>query len=128
MKTISYTYMREHLTEILDALRLGEEITVTQRGKADLVLSALKPLNLEPVESVGKLYGLQDREPRKSVFKGTRQDARERGQALGIEKGAWKVVGSSSKGHASGKKMSFSEAKERTKSRHAGVIKMLGDK
>lgn len=128
MKTISYTYMREHLTEILDALRLGEEITVTQRGKADLVLSALKPLNLESVESVGKLYGLQDREPRKSAFKGTRQDVRERGQARGIDKGVWKVVGSPSKGQASGKKMSFSEAKERTKSRHAGVIKMLGDK
>lgn len=40
MKTITYTQMRSDLSATLDCLRSGESITVTQRGKPDLVISA----------------------------------------------------------------------------------------
>lgn len=40
MKTISYTRMRDELADVLEALRNGEQITVTQRGRPNMVLNA----------------------------------------------------------------------------------------
>ncbi|EFH6041544.1 type II toxin-antitoxin system Phd/YefM family antitoxin, partial [Escherichia coli] len=40
MKIITYTQMRSDLSATLDCLRSGESVTVTQRGKSDLVISA----------------------------------------------------------------------------------------
>ena len=40
MKIITYTQMRSDLSATLDCLRSGESVTVTQRGKPDLVISA----------------------------------------------------------------------------------------
>ncbi|MGQ5288443.1 type II toxin-antitoxin system Phd/YefM family antitoxin [Pectobacterium actinidiae] len=40
MKTITYTQMRSDLSTTLELLRSGESVTVTQRGKPDLVISA----------------------------------------------------------------------------------------
>ena len=37
MKKVSYTQMRAELSDILDALRNGEEVVVTQRGRPDTV-------------------------------------------------------------------------------------------
>lgn len=40
MKTITYTQMRSDLSATLELLRSGESVTVTQRGKPDIVISA----------------------------------------------------------------------------------------
>lgn len=40
MKTITYTQMRSDLSATLELLRSGEDVTVTQRGKPDLLLKA----------------------------------------------------------------------------------------
>lgn len=40
MKTITYTKMREELSDVLDAIRNGESITITQRGRPDITISA----------------------------------------------------------------------------------------
>ncbi|RLM13383.1 hypothetical protein BIY27_10705 [Gibbsiella quercinecans] len=40
MKTITYTQMRSDLSATLELLRSGESLTVTQRGKPDLVINA----------------------------------------------------------------------------------------
>lgn len=40
MKIITYTQMRSDLSATLDCLRSGESVTVTQRGKPALVISA----------------------------------------------------------------------------------------
>lgn len=40
MKTITYTQMRSDLSATLELLRAGESVTVTQRGKPDLVINA----------------------------------------------------------------------------------------
>lgn len=39
MRKISYTQMRAELSDILDAIRDGETVVVTQRGKPDTVLN-----------------------------------------------------------------------------------------
>ncbi len=128
MKIISYTHMREHLTEVLDALRNGEQITVTQRSKADLVLSSepvLTPVSRESGVPGCKLTSgpvkTRASTPVKNV---TPQDKSTRdGQFMVAGK-----EGRRGKDPVSGKGLSFSDAKERTKVRHAGVIKMLSDK
>lgn len=38
MKKITYTSMRTELSDVLDALRAGEEIIITQKGKEDITL------------------------------------------------------------------------------------------
>lgn len=143
MKTISYTYMREHLTEVLDALRCGEEITVTQRGKVDVILNA--NLNVIPSPMVVVEHARKTLTPGESSgsFKGSRRDvdslrsAAARGITDSLKKPRtpaadieWTVLKDRGVHYqkSSQNGLSFSEAKERTKKRHAGVIKMLGDK
>ena len=38
MEIISYTYMRQHLAEILDRMNAGEEFCITRRGCQPIVL------------------------------------------------------------------------------------------
>lgn len=40
MKKVTYTQMRNELSNILDDIRNGETVVVTQRGKQDLVIKA----------------------------------------------------------------------------------------
>lgn len=39
MRKVSYTQMRAELSDILDAIRNGETVVVTQRGRPDTVLN-----------------------------------------------------------------------------------------
>lgn len=41
MKKYTYTNMRTELSDVLDILRSGESVTITQRGKPDVVLQGL---------------------------------------------------------------------------------------
>lgn len=43
--------MRHELADVLDSLRNGESVTVTQRGKPDLILK--KPQTLNPQNRTG---------------------------------------------------------------------------
>ncbi|HHQ4306212.1 TPA: type II toxin-antitoxin system Phd/YefM family antitoxin [Serratia fonticola] len=126
MKTISYTYMRDHLTEVLDELRQGEQITVTQRGKANLVLSSVLMGGKEI--SKGSKVHISNTNP---ILNRARESAKKR-IAASMNKSA-QTLGQKEVRTQDGviirsKRMSFEEAKERTKVRHAVVIKMLGDK
>lgn len=90
MKKISYTKMREELADVLDALRNGESITVTQRGRPDITIAVAQ----EPRRYMGKLSSSYINMMNTS----------------------------------SSKRVSFNEAKEKTKKKHAGIIKALEDK
>ncbi|HHA2019262.1 TPA: type II toxin-antitoxin system Phd/YefM family antitoxin [Enterobacter kobei] len=52
MKIITYTQMRSDLSATLDCLRSGESVTVTQRGKPDLVISAKSADEIASVDAV----------------------------------------------------------------------------
>lgn len=47
MKNVSYTQMRTELSTILDTLRKGGSVTITQRGKPDVVISGAIPSSCE---------------------------------------------------------------------------------
>lgn len=90
MKTISYSKMREELADVLDALRNGESITITQRGRPDITIAAAQ----EPRRYMGR----ESKNIISMMFTST------------------------------SKRVSFDEAKEKTKKKHAGIIKALEDK
>ncbi|WP_213991766.1 hypothetical protein [Sodalis sp. dw_96] len=134
MKSITYTYMREHLTEILDELRNGVDFIVTQRGKPDLNLQGSQIAGLPETG-----YGIYSSAPRGGGWVKTGEGASVRstpsahGTVLVSKSGSTRR--DSSSGHyekrqasSQPKKLSFGEAKTRTQKRHAGVIKILGDK
>lgn len=54
MKNITYTQMRSDLSATLEALRSGESVKITQRGKPDLIICAKK--DNEIVESNAVLH------------------------------------------------------------------------
>lgn len=98
MRKISYTQMRAELSDILDAIRNGETIVVTQRGRPDTLLNgALFEENTEGSNSILKSY---------IVHKGKR---------ITPKKGNYF-------------KISFNEALSKTKLKHAKIIKALEDK
>ena len=52
MQTISYTYMRNHLAEVMEKIAQGEEICFTRRGHEPLVIARVrKPSQQELEES-----------------------------------------------------------------------------
>lgn len=58
MKKYTYTNMRTELSDILDKLRMGELITITQRGKEDLVLQGSLANTTALDEKAEKLTGI----------------------------------------------------------------------
>ncbi|MES3574247.1 hypothetical protein CIW69_01455 [Enterobacter cloacae] len=113
MRKVSYTQMRAELSDILDAIRNGETVVVTQRGRPDTVLNGslvnesanFKP---SPVESRG-----HRREYVEPTTQGKWHEVRVRGQATAIGRS---------------RKSSFSEALNKTQLKHARIIKALEDK
>lgn len=106
MKVISYTQMRNDLSEILDALRAGEAIVITQRGKPDLMLNGEVIEKEDPFGEIMSPPTLAD----ESGDKHTR--------VISIT-------------YADGNNVvsrNFREALKRTKWKHAKTIKALGDK
>lgn len=128
MKTISYTYMREHLTEVLDELRNGELITVTQRGKADIVLNSVCKTVLKPLPKADGWIAVSGSSIKPAIKEGMKAGATHQKSNDGRFMDASKELNSSGSNIVTKKGLSFKDAKERTKVRHAGVIKMLGDK
>ncbi|MFQ3396158.1 hypothetical protein P9477_22155 [Enterobacter mori] len=130
MKEISYTYMREHLTEVLEGLRMGEQYLVTQRGKSDLVLSAAASNSAAQTPPAGEWMRVpnpaKELKPVRAGHAGMSK-AHQSGYMAGIGKSQTKTRDNFRK-TTNSKGLSFSEAKARTQSRHAGIIKILGDK
>lgn len=107
MRKVSYTQMRAELSDILDAIRNGETVVVTQRGRPDTVLNG--SLNIEH-ESPRRHY---------SGYKVVEGSAKTR------------VFGSDSKlDLKSGDivHISFRDALAKTQKKHAKIIKALEDK
>lgn len=110
MRKISYTQMRAELSDILDAIRNGETVVVTQRGRPDTVLNG--SLQVEHVIP----GGLNDPHwrlcmtsvPDKTESSGWHQDL--------------KLI------HDTIHKISFDEALQKTQTKHAKIIKALEDK
>ena len=55
MEKYTYTNMRTELSDVLDKLRKGESITITQRGKEDLVLRGSSANTIALNDEVGEL-------------------------------------------------------------------------
>ncbi len=108
MKTISYTKMREELADVLDMLRNGEDITITQRGRPDITLSATRAT------------------PSPGCWVEKRTSSASRGKGEHYNALTKQLAGSVLK--QSTVKVSFQEAKNKTKIKHAGIIKALEDK
>jgi len=108
MKTISYTKMRDELADVLEALRGGEPVTITQRGKADIIISAQIGKSIYPSEQPA-----------------WKKSNTENKSGIGYEKIRQKNTNS---GKGLGLGLTFEEAKSRTQSKHAGIIKALEDK
>lgn len=109
MRKVSYTQMRAELSDILDAIRNGETVVVTQRGRPDTVLNG--SLNIEH-ESPRRHY------PGYTVVEGS---------------GKKRLFGSNSKlelelKHGDTVHISFGEALAKTQKKHAKIIKALEDK
>ncbi|EMO5715228.1 type II toxin-antitoxin system prevent-host-death family antitoxin [Enterobacter bugandensis] len=99
MRKVSYTQMRAELSDILDAIRNGETVVVTQRGRPDTVLNGSLVLSANENENV------------KYVTTITTPSGK-------------KIYPSQGKYF----KITFGEALSKTKTKHAKIIKALEDK
>lgn len=111
MRKVSYTQMRAELSDILDAIRNGETVVVTQRGRPDTVLNGSL--------HIGHIRPFSDY----MTFTSTKNDS-----------GAGKITLRRANGEvvevsgAKDLKISFKEALEKTQFKHAKIIKALEDK
>lgn len=113
MRKISYTQMRAELSDILDAIRDGETVVVTQRGKPDTVLNGWRAKNacchlVDSTKSKEIKYREYDDDFTKIV------------PVVGSVVGS--VIAGTLSTHA------FEDALKRTKKKHAKIIKALEDK
>lgn len=99
MRKVSYTQMRAELSDILDAVRNGETVIVTQRGRPDTVLNGSLVQNKTDSENVSYASSLTTPS----------------GKKIYPAKGSYF-------------KISFDEALVKTKTKHAKIIKALEDK
>ncbi|MGA4365436.1 type II toxin-antitoxin system Phd/YefM family antitoxin [Pantoea ananatis] len=60
MKTITYTQMRSNLSDTLDLLRSGENVTITQRGKPDLIIHALESNDSLALKDINPIKSAQN--------------------------------------------------------------------
>lgn len=117
MRKITYTQMRAELSDILDAVRNGDTIVVTQRGRPDTVLNAtlIQPHPKGSNSSALKHWVADDRiaEIMKPKIN------------WGNESSALDEMPSISETFG---KPTFQEALQKTQLKHAKIIKALEDK
>ncbi|QCR38757.1 type II toxin-antitoxin system Phd/YefM family antitoxin [Nissabacter sp. SGAir0207] len=125
MKNISYTRMRDELADVLEALRNGEQIIVTQRGKPDILLSA------RAAGGVGVLGFMNKSDDRADIYAGNATTWDPMGLPKHLTESVKKVEDLAHP-HRSilppGRSLSFDEAIEKTRKKHAKIIKALEDK
>lgn len=137
MRNISYTQMRAELSDILDAIRNGETVVVTQRGRPDTVLSgSLAESGREPhgngvsgCQKNPRTYTItgESRSENGKVFHAKSSDGMPKNwqQVQAKRSSEFKTSTSDGRGVA---KSSFKDALNKTKVKHAKIIKALEDK
>lgn len=113
MRKVSYTQMRAELSNILDAIRNGETVVVTQRGRPDTVLNGSVDFERKHLFSEGGKYTVElGRKPS--------------GEAYYVaKKPNGEVITQICTDVA---RISFREALSKTQQKHAKIIKALEDK
>lgn len=115
--------MRAELSDILDAIRNGETVVVTQRGRPDTVLNG--STKVEPLKPV--LFHKRDTTGRPRINQPSIEISRNSaGQLVYVTKAPNGEI--LSKTIAAGNKVSFSDALSKTQKKHARIIKALEDK
>ncbi|WP_336340839.1 type II toxin-antitoxin system prevent-host-death family antitoxin [Enterobacter cloacae] len=113
MRKVSYTQMRAELSDILDAIRNGETVVVTQRGRPDTVLNGSVDYEKKIHITTGKKYTIQvTKTPSGETCYVTKKPNGE-------------VVTSI---HKNTERVSFKDALVKTQRKHAKIIKALEDK
>lgn len=150
MKNVSYTMMRTELSAILDSLRNGENVTITQRGKPDVVISgtvlsscraeepaaeyfAGKPETLFPADTINQLRQMEEAVksvlPSPDFIETVRNASAQLEAAVNSDamKEMLRITGQLS--DIAGKNLTdFQKALTRTKTKHADIIRALEDK
>ncbi|EAW0245120.1 hypothetical protein ABVL59_004778 [Salmonella enterica] len=129
MKVLSYSRMRAELADVLDCLRNGEIVTITQKGKDDLILysdNGQAKINTRLTGSSGVASAVEmadklDRLPGGGV-KMSEYNTFDKGYTLKRIKEVEKLNPALKK---KGSGLSFEEAKKKVIERHADVIKGL---
>lgn len=137
MKTITYTQMRTDLSATLELLRSGESVTVTQRGKPDLILRGesdncqliakeIKPtakkLDTQLAQLITSNISPQTREGIMRLTKQLDDLLRSDEARQALTKVANTAIA------LQGVSESFIKALQHTQTRHADIIKKLEDK
>ncbi|MEB4702464.1 type II toxin-antitoxin system Phd/YefM family antitoxin [Klebsiella quasipneumoniae] len=137
MKTITYTQMRTDLSATLELLRSGESVTVTQRGKPDLILRGepdnsqlivkeIKPtakkLDTQLAQLIASNISPQTREGIMRLTKQLDDLLRSDEARQALTKVANTAIA------LQGVSESFIKALQHTQTRHADIIKKLEDK
>lgn len=107
MRKVSYTQMRAELSDILDAIRNGETVVVTQRGRPDTVLNGSLNIEHEHPQRHYAGYTVVEGNGRARLFGSKRDLPIKSGETIHI---------------------SFDEALAKTQRKHAKIIKALEDK
>lgn len=71
MKTVSYTNMRQHLAEVMEAIACGEEICFTRKGHEPFVFKKVRTPTDQELEEVKKIKRAKTIEKLKSRHAGT---------------------------------------------------------
>lgn len=117
MRKISYTQMRAELSNILDAIRSGETVVVTQRGRPDTILNGSRNSEHSSILEARTPYSGP------SVI-----------EVLKSSDGHVRYVKKAPNGEilstieTDGSKVSFNDALKLTQKKHAKIIKALEDK
>ncbi|KFK92008.1 MULTISPECIES: type II toxin-antitoxin system Phd/YefM family antitoxin [unclassified Serratia (in: enterobacteria)] len=137
MKIITYTQMRSDLSATLDCLRSGESVTVTQRGKPDLVISAKSVEEVASIEDVKAsvkkidthLSQLIASNMSPQITEGVMRLSKQL-EALARSDEARQTLVQAANAAAvlQGVSESFIKALQHTQSKHAEIIKKLEDK
>lgn len=136
MKNITYTQMRSDLSATLEALRSGESVKITQRGKPDLIICAKK--NNEIVESNAVLHNRPSNHEIAQMISSNISPQVKEG-AMRIAKQFHDLILSDEAQKAmmnaaritetmQGVSESFIKALQHTQTKHADIIKKLEDK
>jgi antitoxin Phd len=122
MRKVSYTQMRAELSDILDAIRNGDTIVVTQRGRPDTILKG--SVNQESTVSLNPWRPAAESQQSDSVHVDVVRNSH----------GQTKYVTKTANGQVineiiiSDSRVSFNDALKKTQLKHAKIIKALEDK
>ncbi|BEN05096.1 type II toxin-antitoxin system prevent-host-death family antitoxin [Serratia bockelmannii] len=128
MKTVTYTQMRSELSDILELLREGKSITVTQRGKPDIVVRGSCEAN-EANPTVGTMSKIPEFRVSPEISEGIKEMSKQLNNVLNSS-GTREAIAMAAKMALKLNSLpeEFAKALSHTQSKHAEIIKKLEDK